>query len=99
MVFRKMKTPKKLRLAPVKNDSGHAANDGEMNDDNAAEADLAQALYPGKGPVAEPDQVGHEIDGLENHDTDQSAEQMVGIENSFRRLLFREHDKAEDAKE
>lgn len=51
-VFKKMKTPKNCRPAPVNMTADHPADDGEVNDEDTGKGLLSEPLQPGERTIA-----------------------------------------------
>src|SRR5437870_1417627 len=50
--FQEDEDAEEVSIRASKHDCHHAANDGEMNDDDAAESYLAEPLNPGERPIS-----------------------------------------------
>jgi hypothetical protein len=63
-----------MAVGASEHDGAHAANDREVNDEDAGERLLAHPLNPGEGPRPEPNEIEEKIGDLEDGDPDQPDE-------------------------
>jgi hypothetical protein len=90
---------KEVAVRACERDGAHAANDGEVNDYDTAEALLPLLLNPTERLIPKPDQISDKIDQLEGDDANQSGNQMQGLDPDFRGQISRDYDSTQRAEE
>ena len=74
IVLKKDEDAEEMPVGAGEHDGAHAANDREVNDEDAAESLLTHPLNPGEWPRPEPNEIEEKIGDLEDRDTDQPNE-------------------------
>jgi hypothetical protein len=67
--FQEDEDAKEMPVGSGEHDGGHAADDGEVNDEDTAEGLLAEPFNPSEGPGPEPNEIEEKIEELKDGDT------------------------------